>query len=220
MNHVLILANGDWGSEDSVVRLHDLASQADYVLAADGALDHALRQGIHVDTLIGDLDSVMDPGTLEERLPDLEVLRFSREKDETDLELAIEWALGQSPSLLTLFGASGHRLDHTLANLALLEKGLHAGVPMVAVCGCETVRMIQRTITLNDAAVGDRVSLLPVSLFATVSTRGLQYPLSGEKLFRATGRGVSNVVESLPVEISVESGVLTVVHAMGGGKAV
>jgi thiamine pyrophosphokinase len=215
VDHILILANGVWKPADIGGRLQELVSRADHVLATDGALDGAVRAGIRVDTLIGDLDSIADPTNLESRFPDMEIVRHPREKDSTDLELAVDWALERSPASITLFGIAGGRLDHTLANFALLEKGLHAGIPIAAVSGRETVRMIQGAVTLDAASVGDRVSLLPVSLFVTVSTQGLQYALTSEKLFRARGRGISNVVRSLPVRIEVEAGVLAVVHAAG-----
>ncbi len=215
MNHVLILANGDWGTSRDDSRLRQMASRADHIIATDGALDLSRARGIHVDTLVGDLDSIQDASHLDQRFPGMEVVRYPREKDFTDLELAIDWALETSPTSITLFGVAGNRLDHTMANLALLEKGLHTGTPMTAVSGNETIRLIQDELTLDEAVVGDRVSLLPVSLFVTVSTQGLQYRLVRDKLFRGRSRGVSNAVCGTPVRIVVESGILAVVHAVG-----
>lgn len=217
MRRVLILANGDWGARETHRdRLLRLVGTADHVIAADGAFDCAIQWGIFVDTLIGDLDSVKEPTGLPSRYPRLQVIRHSPEKDLTDLELAMEWAIDQSAESLVLFGATGKRVDHTMANLALLERGLHAGVSVELVAGCETVRLVQNELVLSDAAPGDRVSLLPVSLFATVTTHGLRFALSGEKLFRGWGRGISNVVDDTPVRVHVETGVLAVVHAFEG----
>ncbi len=217
MERILILANGEWGTaETNRLRLEKWAADADHVIAADGAIDRARAWGVRVDTLIGDLDSVLHPEDLKPQLLDLEIIRYPKEKDSTDLELAVEWALDRSPEQVTLFGATGGRIDHTMANLALLERGLHAGVPMLLVDGNETVRLLQQQLVLNTASVGDRVSLLPVSLFVTVSCEGLRYRLVSERLFRGWGRGVSNAVTELPVRISVDTGVLAVVHAARG----
>jgi thiamine pyrophosphokinase len=210
---ILILANGDWGDPQDDARLRRLVRDADHIVAADGALDRALERGISVHTLIGDLDSLADAATLDSRFPGIEVVRFPVDKDWTDLELAIDWALDRSATSITIFGAAGGRIDHTMANLALLEKGLHSGVPMVLVAGDESVRMTQGRLCIMNARIGDRVSLLPVSLFCTVSTRGLAYPLVREKLFRGQGRGISNAVQGVPVCVDVESGVLAVIHA-------
>lgn len=208
---VLILANGDWGEDEQ--RLRRLVNETTHVVATDGALDRAIQLGITVDTLIGDLDSLLDSTHLEDRFPAMEILRYPEDKDWTDLELAIDWALERRPNAIVLYGAVGGRIDHTMTNLALLEKGLHSGIPITLISGNESTRLIQGSLALSDAVVGDRVSLLPISLFSTVSTQGLKFPLHSEKLFRGQGRGVSNVVVSTPTRVDVESGVLAVVHA-------
>jgi thiamine pyrophosphokinase len=46
----------------------------------------------------------------------------------------------------------------------------------------------------------------------------LAYPLTDEALYRGTGRGVSNVVESLPARIIVREGIVAVVHATGSSE--
>lgn len=210
---ILILANGDWDIPRDRERLQKLVEVAAIIVATDGALDHATECGIKVNTLIGDLDSLKDPSHLEERFPGLEILRYPEDKDWTDLELAIDWALQQSPTSIHVYGAAGGRMDHTMANLALLEKGLHSGIPIEMISGDETVRLLQGNLILEGAAIGDRVSLLPISLFCTVSTQGLQYALDGDKLFRGQGRGISNIITSTPARVTVETGVLAVVRA-------
>ena len=216
---ILILANGIWDIPNDLARLRSLAEKALLVVATDGALDHATACGIHADHLIGDLDSVEDASHLEERFPDLTIQRYPEDKDQTDLELAIDWALAQSPSSILVYGATGGRIDHTMANLALLEKGLHTGIPIELISKNESVRLLQGDLPLKGAAIGDRISLLPISLFCTVSTQGLQYALDGDKLFRGQGRGISNVVVSTPARVRVESGVLAVVCAATGRGA-
>ena len=216
---ILILANGDWGVPTNLARLHKLVESAAHIVATDGALDRAIDCGIEVNTLIGDMDSLADSGRREDRFPRLEILRYLEDKDWTDLELAINWALEQAPASIAVFGATGGRIDHTMANLTLLEKGLHSGIPIDLITGNESVRLIQGSLSLENAEIGDRISLLPISLFATVSTQGLKYPLTSQKLFRGQGRGISNVVVSTPAHVDVESGVLAVVHAAGPDEA-
>ena len=45
-------------------------------------------------------------GTANER-----ITYCSAGKDQTDLEIAINWALEQKPALIRIFGATGGRLD-------------------------------------------------------------------------------------------------------------
>jgi len=211
---ILILAGGDWSRPD---RVRDLVASADHVVAANGGCAKARLHGIHVDEVIGDLDSIPEP---ERRLlleADTPVVHaFSRDKDWTDLELAIDHALRRDPARIDLFGTHGSRLDHALTSLHLLEKGLSEGVPIVLHAGAESARLVDRSETLDGARVGDRVSLIPVSASAIVTTEGLRYPLRGERLQRAASRGVSNEVTSCPVRIDVDDGLLLLIHAREG----
>ncbi len=52
-------------------------------------------------------------------------LRFKPEKDETDMEHALNWAIEQNPRIIRIFGATGGRIDHMFANLQLLINPLY-----------------------------------------------------------------------------------------------
>ena len=47
-------------------------------------------------------------------------LKFKPEKDETDMEHALNWAIEQKPEKIRIFGATGGRIDHMFANIQLL----------------------------------------------------------------------------------------------------
>ena len=51
--------------------------------------------------------------------------RYKPEKDETDMELAFNWAVEQKPNNYSIFGATGGRLDHLFANVQLLLKSIN-----------------------------------------------------------------------------------------------
>ena len=209
----IILADGDWGESTST---QERASPGDFVIAADGGYLRALERGWRVDEIVGDLDSV-DEATRERLFAGdgPPVFAFPEEKDWTDLELALNRAFNRSPREILVLGALGQRIDHTLANLHLLELGLARGVPIVLISDQETVRLIEGRFELSGASIGDRVSLLPQSEIATVSTEGLQFPLERDVLRRAASRGVSNVVHSVPAFVTAHEGLLFVIHARG-----
>jgi len=207
---MLVLANGEWTDVERAVRL---AERARYVIAADGAWAKASKAGIRVDLVVGDLDSLSETELEALQTSGVSQRCYPPEKDATDLELAIDHALTLSPAAIWVFGALGQRLDHGLANLGLLERGREESVPIRLVNGRETAWMCDAHEHLGLAAVGDRVSILPVSECAVVSTVGLQYPLHEETLYRAATRGVSNVVASLPCAIDIHDGRALLVHA-------
>ncbi len=65
----------------------------DFPVAVDGGLHHLKRLGIKPQLLIGDLDSVSAGELAEAMDAGIEIQRFPPEKDQTDLELALEYAL-------------------------------------------------------------------------------------------------------------------------------
>ena len=79
--------------------------------------------------------------------------------------------------------------------------------------------MTDGDLALDAAAIGDCVSLVPLSATAVVTTTGLRFALDRERLERAASRGVSNVVSARPVRIAVEDGIVAVIHARSEGSS-
>ncbi len=67
--------------------------------------------------------------------------------------------------------------------------------------------------TVRSGQVVDLLSLFPLTADATgVQTKGLFYPLHKETLYFGKPRGVSNVLTQEQVEISLETGLLLIIH--------
>jgi len=206
---VLILANGAWGGTD---RLTDALDRADRVIATDGAWAKAHAAGIRVDRVVGDLDSLTptERAALLASRTDAEI--HDPDKDFTDLELAVDGALARGARQLVVFGAFGGRIDHTLANVLMLEKALDHGASVELIAGEETAWLVRGEFALPAGRAGDRVSLIPLTRGAIVRTEGLRYRLDDEPLVRASAHGISNAIDEPPVRIAVRSGTLLVVH--------
>jgi len=207
---VLIIANGDW---PPVPRLASLSAAAEFVVAVDGGWTRARRAGIRVDAVIGDFDSLAADPRPTGAGDQIDIVAYPPEKDWTDLELALDYALSTPAESVSIVGGIGDRLDHSLAAVFLLERGTQRGIPIVLVGVRETLRLLGVGTTAVSAEPGDRISLLPLTETAVVRTNGLRYPLRGERLYRAASRGVSNEVVSVPVEMEISSGLVLVVHA-------
>jgi len=210
MKRILIIANGTWEGSDELLR--SLARQADSVIAADGGWHLAQRVGIEVDLVIGDGDSLtadeQDILTAQGRWE-----RYPVEKDETDFELALARALAEQASQILCVALLGRRTDQALGNLVLLEQAVRAGAQVEIVEPDERIYLVRDELQLAEAYIGDGVSLLALTDRVTgVETQGLKWPLRGEELRRASSRGISNEVDSLPVVIQIFDGLLWVIH--------
>ncbi len=205
----LILINGEVRDYEGLQRL---LRPDDLLVAADGGARHALALGIAPHILVGDLDSTA-PETVDAlRAQGTAVERHPMAKEQTDLELAIERALREGADELLLVGATGGRLDQTLANLLILAQR-EWGVPVRLVEEEQVATLLRGpgALRVTDAA-GSTLSVIPLSAEVTgITYRGLEYPLEGATLGFGSTRGISNVVVDADASVSVESGLLLVI---------
>ena len=177
------------------------------VIAADGGVEQAERLGLHVDVLIGDLDSA-DPTAVERVVAEGgHVERHPVDKDASDLELALLAAVAAEVRRIVVVGGDRGRLDHLLGNAALLASDRFADVMVEAVLGSATLWVIRDERSI-EAPVGSLLSLFAVGGPATgVSTVGLRWPLQDATLVPGSTLGLSNEVIAEPVWVRVGDGV-------------
>ena len=182
-----------------------------YVIAADGGLDTAESLGIDVDAVIGDFDSV-SPAALERaRHRQTDIVEHSRDKDETDLELAIAHAQSRGIRDLMIIGAGGGRVDHEVANVELICSSRWKDLTLTAADerGLLVPIFDRRTLPVEPGAI---VTLMAIGGRADgVRTRGLRWRLDGQTLMPGSTLGVSNVATSAGPTVSVESGTVLAV---------
>jgi thiamine pyrophosphokinase len=205
-----IFANGDIRDYP---RLKTRVQPDDLLIAADGGLHHLQALGFRPQILLGDLDSVTPAEVEEARGQGVQIVRFRVDKDETDLQLAIDRAADEGCSRIVIAGGLGGRLDQTLGNIFLLRQPSH---PEISIClddGLDEVFLITTKAEINGQA-GDIVSLLPPGGPAyDVKTVDLKYPLNYEKLFPEKTRGISNVMLTPHAEVSLSRGELICIHS-------
>jgi thiamine pyrophosphokinase len=204
-----VLANGEYQHDD---RLLALVQRVDLVIAADGGANWLARHGLVPDVLVGDMDSVGDEiRNCVERDGGLLVMA-EREKDETDLELALLEAVGMGAQEITILGALGGRVDHALANVCLLAMPALRGKDVRLYDGA-TLLWLADARTEIRGQPGDLVSLIPFGQDVHgVRTSGLQYPLHGETLRFGPARGISNVLTEPLATVEPGLGTLLVAH--------
>lgn len=188
-------------------------ASADLVIGADSGAVTALRCGCTPNIVVGDFDSL--DGQLLQQLSEQgsKIIQAAVEKNETDTELAVQLAIEQGATEITLLGAlGGIRFDHTMANILLLTNFATAQIRIV---DSPSIGWLLHGPgkTVIEGQVGDLLSLLPLTGDARgVKTEGLYYPLHGETLYLGKPRGVSNVLTQELAGVSLESGMLLVIH--------
>lgn len=209
MSRAILFANGDPPNPDLI---RALIQPADVLIAADGGARHALALGLIPSVLIGDFDSLADEELDKFASAGASLQRHPPAKDETDLELALDYALKIGYTPILILGAYGGRLDHSIGILALLSapKCIDAGVR--ADDGWTEAFFISKQAEISGAP-GDTVSLIAWGQPAEgVTTENLEYPLKAETLSPYRTRGISNVLTAPKATITLASGLLLCIH--------
>lgn len=187
----------------------------DVVIAADRGVMAAKELDIIPDYIVGDFDSgdttVVEYFKSQFEIHGKPIVRtFNPEKDETDTEIAISLALTLKPEDIVIIGATGTRLDHTMANIGLLHKAMEGGVKARIIDEYNVVSIHDREITLKrDKAFGECFSLIPFTENVRgLNIKGAKYELENYILSAGNSLGVSNEFNKSTVKISFASGIL------------
>lgn len=193
-----------------------LLRDEDLLVAADGGARYILALDRIPHLLVGDLDSI-SPGDLA-RLQEagVEIRRSPTHKNETDLELAIDAAITSGAGEILLVGATGGRLDQTIANVLILAQR-EWGVPMRVVDGDQMATLLRGPVVQEIAGEpGALVSAIPLSTPVTgITYVGLEYPLVNHTLHLGSTRAVSNALVARNATVQVESGLLLLIVGQG-----
>jgi thiamine pyrophosphokinase len=212
---VLILVNGEAPSEALAQRL---AAEHDRLFATDGAAHRAVGLGLTPDLICGDFDSV----NLDVAQAEFARAEFVPMPDQefADLEKAIHLALERGATAITIIGAAGGRIDHTLGNFSLLLR-YHKEAPIRIVDDISEVWALSGTEEAHGEATfaaqpGDLLSLLSLDGAARVRISGVKWPLHDALLPIGT-HGISNVAVSEQVHLAVCGGAILVCHLHDAG---
>jgi len=210
MKRIIIFANGDI---PDLNQARALLRPDDFILCADGGTRHALALGLTPNLVIGDMDSI-EKGQLK-RLQEsgVEIELFPRDKNETDLELAIHKAIELNPSEIIVAAALGGRMDQTLANISFLASSLHASRNIRLEDGVEEIFFCRDQVQVHGRS-GELISLIPWgNPVHGIQTQGLKWSLNNETLYPEKTRGISNEMVSESASIKIESGLLLIIHS-------
>jgi len=155
----VVVAHGDVDPEDRAQ-----LDGADLIVAADGGTLALERWGVVPHAIVGDLDSLGLERARVYEARGVVVVPHLQEKDESDLELAIGYALKARAGEMILLGIfGGERFDHELANVLLIAAEAYRGTRMRAIRGEVTVRALHGGEQLElEGSAGDLVTLLAV----------------------------------------------------------
>lgn len=206
---IIIFANGNL---PDLEKARALLRPDDIILCADGGTRHALALGLTPNLIVGDMDSF----DVERLTSNVQRIQHPADKNETDLELALDHALTLNPDQILILAALGGRIDQTLANIALLSDFRSSTFDVRLTDGVEEIFFCRDQAQVEGRS-GDIVSLIPwQGEVIGVFTENLRWHLHHETLYPDKTRGISNEMTAEVATVTIKSGLLLVVHSIGG----
>lgn len=182
------------------------------VCAADSGLDLLRAWGLEPGLIIGDMDSLSDPGLLG-LYPRAEVFRLSRAKDDSDTEAGLALLSARGADRIVLAGGGEGRLDHLLAIRAIFERALR---PVEWYTAREDIFLVEAGRSMDfPTRPGQTISVFPLGQGARgMASEGLRWALGGLVWGRGD-YGLSNEAIAERVRVGAGEGDLLVVRLRG-----
>lgn len=178
----------------------------DIVIAADGGYEYLKQAGLLADIVIGDFDSLKDaPGGDN-------IISLPPEKDDTDMYCAVKEALKRKYRSFIIYGGTGGRLSHTLANIQLLNYLARNGCRGYLIGQKEVLTVIYNGGLEFDSGAEGYISVFAIGGTALgVTLKGLKYPLTDYDMTCLYPIGISNEFTGRTARVEVSDGALLII---------
>ncbi|KLV28256.1 thiamine diphosphokinase [Niallia circulans] len=186
-------------------------------IGVDRGVMYLIERSLPIYAAFGDFDSISETElqAMEEKTGIIK--RFKPEKDETDMELALLWAIKEGATTIRLFGATGGRLDHTIANLHLLLREAldNKKIQLEIIDKQNSVSVVQAgSYTVKKLEEYKYISFFPYSTkIVGLSLEGFKYPLVRRNLPASSTLCISNELIRETGTFSFDEGILMVIRS-------
>lgn len=190
-----------------------LAQECSPIIGVDGGTDALLDAHVEIDLVIGDMDSLSSVAAADLDSGNLQSVRHPRDKDESDLEIALRWCLDNAIDEVACVGVTGGRLDHTLAALGSLSR--YGSLRPVLYDPSATTWLLhcdgRRSVEIP--AAGTTISVIALDEDTRLTASGLKWtlPVSLERLW---DRGLSNVTTAAAARVTITRGTALVIEQL------
>ncbi len=217
MNETLIITGGSINLDFACnyVKNH----RFEHVIAVDGGLEAAMKMNLVPEFIVGDFDTISkDILNCYRENPNITFRQFNPEKDFTDTHSAINIAMELGTLSVVILGGIGTRMDHSIANIQLLQMPLEQGIDAVIINSHNRIRLLgvkRKEIELERSEY-KYVSILPMTEVVTgLSLYGMKYPLKDYEMHmeQNISLGISNEIIKEQAVIRLRSGKIILIES-------
>lgn len=190
------------------------SNKYDIIIAVDKGLETIDYLKLEPQYILGDFDSVNTKILEKYKKQNIKIIKLNPEKDLTDTHSAIDLALEIKSTEITILGAIGTRLDHTMANIHILKQALDKNIKAKIVNEKNEIELIDKEIIIKKDDNYKYVSIIPLTTNVTgITIEGMKYIINDYTLSIGDSLGVSNEQIDKEAKISIKTGILVVIKS-------
>lgn len=196
------------------IKKHLKINKYDIIIAVDKGLETLDNLDIKPNYIVGDFDSIKKEVLKKYQKTNIEIVELNPEKDLTDTHSAINLAIKLKSKNITILGAIGTRIDHTIANIHILKIAVDKNIDIKIINENNEITLIEHNVKLNKDKNYKYISLIPLTtIVENVTLKGLKYPLENRTLYIGDSLGISNEQLQNEAEIQLEKGILILIKS-------
>lgn len=191
-----------------------LKNKYDNIIASDKGLETLDKFNIKPNYIIGDFDSI-NLKVLNKYLDDdtINIIKLNPIKDFTDTHMALKLGIKIKSSNITVVGAIGTRIDHTIANISILKEALEKNIMCKIINENNSIMLVNKDTTIEKDNNYKYISLIPLtSTVSGITLKGFKYSLNNAKIKIGQSIGVSNEQIEQKGKIEIKEGILIVLR--------
>lgn len=190
------------------------SNKYDIIIAVDKGLETIDYLKLEPQYILGDFDSVNTKILEKYKTQNIKIIKLNPEKDLTDTHSAIDLALEIKSTEITILGAIGTRLDHTMANIHILKQALDKNIKAKIVNEKNEIELIDKEIIIKKDDNYKYVSIIPLTTNVTgITIEGMKYIINDYTLSIGDSLGISNEQIDKEAKISIKTGILVVIKS-------
>lgn len=211
MVKTIIISGGNINKE--FIKNEILKNNYENIIAVDKGLEILDICNIKPNYIIGDFDS-LNENILEKYINDnsIKITKLNPEKDYTDTHMALKLAIELKSTEITIIGAIGSRIDHTLANIHILKEPLEKEIKCNILNENNNITLINKNTVIENTY--PYISLIPLTTTVEgVTLKGFKYTLNNATMKIGESIGVSNEQIEEDGIIEMKKGILIVIQS-------
>ncbi len=178
------------------------------IIAVDAGYKHLIDNKVTPDLVLGDFDSL---GFLP---AGVRTTKFPKDKDQSDLELALKRLQDENYEKAYVFGALGKRVDHTLSSIRACAFANRSGLEVEMIGLGERIILLSGEDAWQSEPLEDQttISIIPaLEPIENLFLRGLKWEADDLRLDKFPTIGQSNLSTNDPILIGLKSGTIAIV---------